>query len=212
MPAPLAAWLLACSAPGTLWGPEGRTELLTARYVLGAEDGQPALTILLSNGLFACSAPTWGADGVGGDLEAAEAAGCREGAQHLVLRVSDPDRRWEGTFGGGRVTGAYYAVREAVLADLHGLDRTYLAIDDLLVPELGPGTVTLDPALGPADLSCDEGVGRLRGELAFPEDGLSGRFVAEPCPCDDATTLTLRSSCVAHGCQRAGHDEGTGCR
>lgn len=212
-------WFLAassCSGPGILWGPVGRTELRTAMYAIGVRDGQPEMTILLSNGVLGCAGPVRGEPGVAQALEAEATALCREGAQHVVLSVLDPDGAWDGEFPGlrregtaaRRASGTYFGVEEAVLVEVAGLERTYLAFEDHTLDDLGPGTVWLEPGAATGD-ACDDGVGRVRGGLSFPEVGLSGRFVARPCPCTDASTLRVLAQCLTLRCQRVA--DGTGC-
>jgi hypothetical protein len=208
---PAVPWFLAaaaCSPPGVLWGPSGRTELRTAAYAIGVRDQQPELTILLSNGVLGCAAPVRGEAGVAEAIEAEATALCREGAQHVVLSVLDPEGEWSGEFSTGASSGAYYGIDEAVLSEVTDLSRTYLAIEDRFLDDLGPGTVSLAPS-GASGAPCEEGIGRVRGWFSFPDSDLSGRFVASPCPCTEATTLQLLSRCLPLRCGRV---DGIGCQ
>ena len=102
----------------------------------------------------------------------------------------------------------YYAVEEAVLAEVDGLSRIYVALQDVFLPELGAGTVTLRSGGIPAGADpCERGVGRVRGAFAFPDAGVSGQFTAEPCRCTDATTVEILSNYLPYRCER--HDIGS---
>jgi hypothetical protein len=145
-------------------------------------------------------------------IDAERTALCREGAQTLLLTVPDPSSAWNADFSASAgVSGTFYSVQEAALLDVSGLSRTYVAIDDQLLTDLGRGTVSLraSAALGAtATGACEAGVGSVRGTLSFPDAGLSGRFSAQACPCTDGSTFRVLANCITFRCERA---EGAGC-
>jgi hypothetical protein len=187
---------------GTLWGPLGQTEVRTALYRIGVRDQRPELSLLVSNGAFDCAMPSPGPGEDAPEMALAEearyAAGCRESAQHVALRLYDLHAAragaWTGTFAGrsgadGRdlaldaprlATASYYGVEEAVLISLDGLGRGYLAVQDVLLSGFGDGGEVwlepLEPLGGTAGAPGD-----LRGWFSFPSEQIEGRFVARPC-------------------------------
>jgi hypothetical protein len=164
---------------GVLYGPGGTEALRTALYRVGTRDGRPELAILLSNGEIGCAIPDFGASEA---YESLLVAACREGARHVVLLAYDVDGEWSGTYPGRdgadgmapeehprEVRATYYAVTEAFLYTLDGLDRGYLAFEDQLA-QVGDG----------GELTIELGGGGLSGTFGFPE-GLAGEFAAQAC-------------------------------
>lgn len=203
-----------CAGPGVLSGPGATTQLRTARYRIGISDGGPELVVLLSNGVFDCGVAAFD-DAIAQSAaeEALYVAACREGAQHVALHAyaSFTDAGWAGAFPGAddaavstlgedrpRLSrGLYYSVEEAFLVEIDGLSRGYQATEDTYLPELGDGgRVELDPETDdPVEL------GTLRGSFAFPVDGVSGRFVAEPCA-GDTQLLDVLAVAPTYYCKR----------
>lgn len=211
----MLACSVACSEPGVLYSPEGTEPLRTAAYRVGLRGGEPELVVLLSNGEFTCGWPAF--TDTNDQAEAIEgllAAACREGAQHVSIRAYDRTARWSGSFPGrsggsfGDLTedqprlssGSFYAVEEAFLVQVDGLDRGYAASEELYFPEMGDGgTVELEP-LGPGPGKGGTGPDRLRGWFDFPVQGISGEFLAEQCT-GDTSLIDVVTAQTDHYCQ-----------
>jgi hypothetical protein len=206
--------MLACGGPGTLYSPDGTDELRTASYRVGIRDGAPELVILLSNGVLGCGFPFESETAAQAEaVEGMVAAACREGARHVALRLYDRDARFTGSFPGlsgadGRAletlprvsAGAYYAVEEAFLIEIDGLDRGYAASEDLYLPELGDGgrveitSTAVNPAAG------EVGAETLSGWFDFPDERVSGEFRAERC-IGDTSLIDAVTAQTDHFCQ-----------
>jgi len=190
----LASLCAACSGPGHVEGPLGTFDLRTAWYRISPID----VVVVLSNGDVECGVPQLD-DEVEQALELDKlyVALCREGAQHVALRLydfaDDPDG---GQYPGltvatedsvteelPRVANAfYYAVPEAYLSGYDDLERQYQPEEDTEVLwELGDGGQVV------VDLGDD---GRLSGWFNFPysreHSHVAGEFVATECPGDTA--------------------------
>jgi hypothetical protein len=202
----LALCLLpACSDPGIIWSPSGTTPLRTALYRVGPRQGLDELVMLLSNGELTCGLPGLT------DLEAQSdatavlyTAACREGAQHVVLRLYSWDGEWTGNFPGSDSAspemlsaaeqqvagGSFYAVEEAVLVEVEGLGRFYAAEESVYLPQLGDsGQVMVE--------KMDER--GLTGWFSFPDEALSGEFQAERCE-GDTSLPDVVSPDLVHFC------------
>lgn len=193
-----ALFLVACVAADHVRSPLGLTPLQTAIYRIVDDGDRREVLLFLSSGAFPCELPSRGAIDAAppGDDALAElaVAGCREGSQHLTLRLSQPTGPdgWVGSYeippdpGAARsaraLHGTYYGISEAFLVQLDGLVRGYAAVEDLSHDPLGDGgTVQIEP--GRAD--------QLRGSFGFPTEGISGTFRAGACPSDRASVLEL---------------------
>ena len=202
--------MLACNGPGTLYTPDGPEMLRTASYRVGLRDGEPEMVLLLSNGHFTCGWPSFSdTETQAMAIAALLAAACREGARHVSLRAWDRTLSWDGVFPGRSnvpsdalsdeiprlATGSFYAVEEAFLVEIDGLARGYAASEEIYYPHMGDGgTVELSPAGTTRD-----GTERMRGWFAFPEEGISGEFLAERCV-GDTSLLDVVTAQTDHYC------------
>jgi hypothetical protein len=188
-----------------IWSPSGPAPLRTALYRLGPRQGLDELVLLLSNGELSCGLP--GLTDLEAQSDATEVlytAACREGAQHVVLRLYSWEGEWLGQFPGSDAAsaemlssaqrhvagGSFYAVEEAILVEVDGLGRFYAAEESVYVPELGDGGQVM------VDKMDDRA---LTGWFSFPDDDLSGEFRAERCE-GDTSLLDVVSPDLVHFC------------
>jgi hypothetical protein len=204
--ATLALFVLsACRDPGTIWSPMGTTPLRTALYRVGPRQGLDELVLLLSNGELTCGLPgLTDAEAQSDAIEVLYTAACREGAQHVVLRLYSWDGDWLGQFPGAASAspdllssarrevagGSFYAVQEAILVNVEGLGRYYAAAESLYLPDLGEGGEIMVEKM-------DEQA--LTGWFSFPDDELSGEFRAERCE-GDTSLLDVVEPDLVHFC------------
>jgi len=195
----------ACSGPGHVEGPLGTFDLRRAWYRISPTD----VVVVLSNGEIECGVPQ-----LEDDVEQALVADqmyvalCREGAQHVALRLYDlADDPTDGEYPGLTIAtedavseempraanGSYYAVPEAYLSGYDDLIREYHPEVEKLW-ELGDGGQVV------VDQLAD---GRLSGWFTFPypqEDShVAGEFEATECP-GDAALLDLVENDVTYYC------------
>jgi hypothetical protein len=211
----LCAAMLACEGPGTLYSPEGTETLRTALFRVGVRGGGPELVVLLSNGEIGCGLPAYPDTAAQAEaIEGLLAAACREGAQHVALHIYDRSGEWSGDFPGRSnatfadltdeqprlSSGAFYTVQEAFLIEIDGLGRGYAASDDLYIPDMGDGG-NVQLSLAGADAAEGAvGADRLRGWFDFPQDEVSGEFVAQRCT-GDTSLIDVVTSETDHFCQ-----------
>jgi hypothetical protein len=182
-----------CASKGELEGPLGPFELRTALYRVSPEN----LSLVLSNGLFSCGLPS---EEVEGEIDKFHLAGCREGAQTVLLRLYGmPGLPIDGTYAGANdaeeklgdllprtANASYYGVKEAILAIYENLRRGYQATEEVRRDPIGDG--------GSVGVEAEDD-GTLSGWLDIPMgavDGtLTGHFRATECTGDDSLIDTL---------------------
>jgi hypothetical protein len=203
------AGLAAGCAPGRIEWATGSDDLRTALYIVERDattGASPRIRLLLSNGEFGCSLPSFTDDSgfstEESDQEQALAllqlvtAMCREDARHVVLDLYH--LRWEdapGVYPGDSVAdatslgspnrwsrAAYLGVEEARVADEDGLSRAYEIVEVDARPLLGDG--------GEASISRLE-EGHAVGHFSFPEANISGDFRATECASDTSEATAL---------------------
>jgi hypothetical protein len=202
----LLSLCVACSGPGHVEGPLGTFELRSAWYRTSVN----GTVVVLSNGELECGMPQ-----LEDDLEQALAedrlavALCREGAQHVALRLYDTTTDPEaGQYAGLTVAteesvseelprvanGIYYAVSEAYLSGYDNLIRDYDPENEILW-ELGDG----------GQVIVDEpSAGELTGWFRFPytreDSSVAGEFVAQECSGDTALLDLVEASDAPYYC------------
>lgn len=183
---------IAGCAPGELHWRDGHEELRTAWWQRVAfDDGSERVAVALSTSDFPCAFELTGDDPAEIALTELElvTAACREGARHVLLDLWQPAGPVGGEYPGRTVpagaelgdvadpfsTAGYYAVEEAGVLYVDGINRAYAPMEGGadLWPALGDGgTVGIDALDGE----------RLDGWFSFPEAEISGRFEAQECP------------------------------
>lgn len=192
-------------APGSIAWPTGEDDLRTALYVEAPRDGLPAVTMVLSNGVFDCDLPSEPdpIDQTQALLEIRTAA-CRENARHVLVELIRGDGiDWVGRYPGDshlhpdqisadrpRLSNAsYYGIDEAVMVSAEGFVREYG------VPSGGDQSVLDAGDGGEVWIRADGDV--LAGTFDFPEADVSGRFRARECAPSSTLFMLLAQSPVA---------------
>jgi hypothetical protein len=194
------AGAIACHPPGELQWDGGRAPLRTAFWQ--ARDDAPDgghISVGLSTSEFPCAPDLVSDDPAELTLNQLElqTGACREGARHLVVELWRTTGGVAGDYTGLEAddgvterfaTGHWFAIEEAGVLYIDGINRSYAPVD-------GASELSLRAGTG-GEVAIDSADERVTGELWFPEVGVAAEFDAVECPAGPNLTDDLFDSAL----------------